>query len=138
MDHEKYTPIQLKEFQPQLTDIIQTELKDEEEAIQPSQSNSRRDSIAIHPTCDCSNCCCYLCCGCSELYTPDEMLINNTRLTLCPLTSKVVNPMLESDSEKNTKTINPAVCLASPGTVIVDLVLIIPRVIIHICSAKNK
>lgn len=130
MDSElKYTPIQLKEFQPQLINIIQ------EEAIQPTQTNSRRESIAIHPTCDCSTCCCYLCCGCNELYTPDEMLINNTRLTLCPLTSKVVNPILASDTNTFEKTniTHPIVFFASPLALIVDIISVIPRVIIHAC-----
>jgi hypothetical protein len=162
MDPElKYTNIQLKVPQPKLVNTVSTGLlaksnahsfalnsrpwwadlelsgKDiiDEEQIQPT--NSSRVSIAIHPTCDCSTCCCYFCCGCPELYTPDEMLINNSKYTICPLTSKVINPILviNNTCEKNN---NPLISLASPGTVIADLVLIIPRAIIHICSAKTK
>ncbi len=126
MDPElKYTNIQLKVSQPQVMEII------DEEPINPS----RRESIAIHPTCDCNTCCCYFCCGCPELYTLDEMLVNNSRYTICPLTSKVINPILVSDTTE--KTNNPAICLATPGTIIADLVLIIPRAIIHICSNKT-
>lgn len=133
----KYTPIQLKEFQPQLMGIFQEE--PQEETIHSNQPNNRRDSIAIHPTCDCSNCCCYLCCGCPELYTPDEMAINNTKLTLCPLTSKVVNPMLASDtkSSENTNSIHPIICFASPLTLIADLITVIPHVIIYSCSSNK-
>lgn len=130
MDPElKYTPIKLKEYQPQLMDINE----DTQQATQITQclgTNSRRDSIAVHPTCDCSNCCCYLCCGCAELYTPDEMLINNTKLTLCPLTSKVINPILGSTTGKKSSN-HPAACLASPLTLIADIILIIPRCIAY-------
>jgi len=141
MDPElKYTQIQLKECRPQLMGIIQEEPQEEprEEPITASETNSRRESIAIHPTCDCSNCCCYLCCGCPELYTPDEMLINNTRLTLCPLTSRVFNPMLAPTTNGNKPTnIHPAFCLISPMALIADIILVIPRTIIHACSVSK-
>jgi hypothetical protein len=138
MDPElKYTPIQLKEFQPQIMGIFQEE--PQKEVIQLSQHTNRRASIAIHPTCDCSNYCCYLCCGCPELYTPDEMAINNTKITLCPLTSLVVNSMLVSDIESSERTIitHPIICLASPLTLIADFISFIPHVIIYSCSANK-
>ena len=126
MDPElKYTQIQVHNTHSQLMPVI------EEEPSESAIAASRRESIAIHPTCDCTNCCCYFCCGCPELYTPSEMMTYNSRMTLCPLTSRVVNPELTTD----TRTSHPAICLLAPFTIIIDLVSVVPRCIINICSA---
>ncbi len=126
MDPElKYTQIQVHNTHLQLMPVI------EEEPSESAIAANRRESIAIHPTCDCTNCRGYFCCGCPELYTPSEMMTYNSRMTLCPLTSRVVNPVLTTD----TRTHHPTICLLSPFTIVIDLVSVIPRCIINICSA---
>jgi len=154
MDPElKYTQIQVNAGQPQLLPIIDEEpdqsTNRRESAIAASRRESaiaasRRESIAIHPTCDCNTCCCYFCCGCTELYTPAEMTKYNSRMTLCPLTSKVINPVLAmntlsdeyiDDPVLNANTAHPAICLFTPITLVIDLVSLLPRCAINICSA---
>jgi len=136
MDPElKYTRIsisQLKGVHPQLLPVITEE---------PYHNARKRESLALHPICEC-NCCCYFCCGCPELYTPVEMQQNQNRMTLCPLTSKVVNPALVADvtpddyiheSSKASQQTNPVVCLLTPFTLIIDLLSAGPRCAINLC-----
>jgi hypothetical protein len=148
MDPElKYTQIQLTQYYPQLMPVINEEPTLGIDETQ-SRIRARRESIAIHPTCDCTNCCCYFCCGCPELYTPLEMNANKDKLTICPLTSKVINPALATDNipgdddenininnnKSSTPGPNPAVCLLSPITLVIDLVTLIPRLLISHCN----
>ena len=53
--------------------------------------------------------------------------MNTNRITLCPLTSRVVNPVLATDEHW---TSYPAICLLTPFTIIVDVVSLAPRCII--------
>ena len=135
MDPEfKYTHIsicQLQEIKPQLIPVIVEEPDIHICNTNNCNSNSnttRRESIAIHPVCDCSTCCCYSCCGCSELYTPLEMAKNKGRMTLCPVTSSVVNNCLAGpDSVNDCKQYS---CILAPITLIIDIVSLFPRFII--------
>jgi len=144
MDPElKYTQINVRQYFPQLMPVINEEPVNIDDTSQPS-IHMRRDSIAIHPVFDCSNCCCYFCCGCTELYTPVEMVTNKNKLTLLPLTSSVINPALATDYVldehpnenlgKPTSSTNPGVCLLSPFTMVIDLVTFGPRCLINICK----
>ena len=122
MDPElKYTRIsisQLKEVHPQLMPVIVEE---------PHHNASKRESIALHPICEC-NCCCYFCCGCPELYTPLEMAEYAGRMTLCPITSIVVNnSFLKAETANNCTKYS---CVLSPVTMVADLVSLFPRCII--------
>jgi len=136
-----YTQIQVKQYHPQLMPVIDEEPMTNLDDNQP-RTPVRRESIAIHPTCDCSNCCCYFCCGCPALYTPLEMQANKDRLTMCPLTSKVVDPALiddvitedPDDMSKSTSNPNPAFCLLTPITLVIDLISLVPRICIVPCS----
>jgi hypothetical protein len=133
MDPElKYANVQLTDIHPQLLPIIYEE--------PDKQSNTyRRESIALHPTCEC-NCCCYFCCGCPELYTPLEMQSHQDSMTLCPMTSCVVNPVLTPDttinpaSDTKSPTTNPTMCLFTPLTLVIDLITFGPRCVINLCS----
>ena len=131
-----YTQILVRQYQPQLMPVINAETATNFDDTQP-RTSVRHVSIAIHPICDCSNCCCFFCCGCPKLYTPLEMLVNKNKLTMCPLTSKVVNPVLAADnqniSRSSTTELNPVVCVLSPITLIIDLVTFVPRLFISPC-----
>ena len=132
MDPElKYTQIsisQLKQMHPQLMPVIVEEPDNHTYDANNNHTHSHRDSIAIHPACDCNTCCCYSCCGCSELYTPIEMAEYTGRLTLCPITSSVVNNCLGNpESVNDCKQYS---CLLAPITMVADLVSLFPRCII--------